>query len=215
MLRALLALSLLPLLALTGCERDDLVIAGRCDESGCRACADGSPPTCWRLPYTPCSATIACGSGMVCTSIGCATACQVDSQCRLGEVCTTDRHCAPQGVSTTLIGGEALLGDPSSLACGARIPLCRISEECGTGRSCVDGACRLGCAGETCPVGQRCSGGLCVEASPAMAECLWDRDCVGGRCINAACHPACSTSGDCGPGEYCNGAVCRADPRPR
>jgi Cys-rich repeat protein len=234
MSRTALSLAFCCLVA-AGCNRDDSV--GYCDDSGCFACSDSSRQNCWPLQHDPCSAATDCAGNQVCTNVGCCARCGADSDCKTGEACTNG-YCAPKNTQTQPVsatpnnntvlcradvtcpaGQECSAGICKAAhapACGIQSVLCAVNADCGANRACQGGGCHATCsASVACPLGQSCTSGVCLDASPATAQCLWDFDCgPASRCINASCHPLCGADAQCASGELCDSGVCRADYRP-
>ena len=228
--------SLFAAAAVAGCNRDNTArfAWGDCNDSGCFGCIDDTKKDCWPLPYQACSGPEhQCEGGAVCTTIGCAATCHADTDCRQGEVCNAGGFCAPGNMhptpvvpgtviacakDTDCLRGYTCTGGTCSHAatCGLPATLCTATDQCGTGRTCFEGACHFICGQSgPCPLGQACSSGACIDLAPLKAECLFDNDCGAAyRCLNAVCHPLCGTDNQCGTGAFCDAGVCRADMRP-
>ena len=96
----------------------------------------------------------------------------------------------------------------------ATTPPCLNDNDCGAGRMCENGVCRLtdpGCAVDgDCPNGQVCRAGICE--SGGASECTTTADCPDGQaCYSGVCEPIeaeCVVSADCGVGEDCVDGQC-------
>jgi MYXO-CTERM domain-containing protein len=117
--------------------------------------------------------------------------------------------------------------------CGAGLAICDrgvctdvcFEGSCPEGLECnEEGRCaEAACADVECPVGQRCSGGECVD-SCAGITCPLGLNCVAGRCLDLCediecdpecsvcslgeCVPRCDDSADCSSGESCDDGLC-------
>jgi hypothetical protein len=159
---------------------------------------------------TPCETHADCGNGMFCHDGLCEEGCQSDDDCPGDEVCAACGECQP----------------PDNPVCGEYKELCETSADCGADRDCNDlGRCAYECDGAdpTCPLGQVCESGLCVDdPAPSSPECLTAADCDavshctanGCLCVNTYCQPLCEIDDDCLWGQFCHLGVCKADYRP-
>lgn len=96
---------------------------------------------------------------------------------------------------------------------------CADGFECTEAGRCVE----IGCEGVECPLGQRCSGGECVDACGGIV-CPVGLDCFAGRCLDLCegvecdpectvcergeCIPRCFGEEDCGTDEVCLRGAC-------
>ena len=141
---------------------------------------------------TDCQGGATCIDGVcarpTCDSSTTTCACTTDAQCGAGNVCAGGRC---QSATTT----------------------CRFNSQCGAGRVCVNQQCRPACADGSCPAGQACQAGVCVER--AAGQCTRDAECAATqRCVNATCLTRCTSSVSCGAGNYCTDqGVCAVDTR--
>jgi hypothetical protein len=154
-------------------------------------------------PTTGCTADTDCQAEQLCSAGACIAKCKSDDDCGPDSVCTACGKCEPKGVPAT---------------CGAAPMFCSEQVGCGTGKSCVNNRCHAVCASsESCPVGQVCSSGLCLDdPAPAKPECKLDLDCgaSSGICINGYCHALCKTGAECSQGALCQMGVCQPDYTP-
>jgi hypothetical protein len=141
---------------------------------------------------TDCQGGATCVNGAcvrpTCDSSTTTCGCSADSQCATGNFCVGGR-CQP----------------PSDT--------CRFNSQCGAGRVCVNQQCRPACTDGSCPTGQACQDGACVDR-PA-GQCTRDAECMATqRCVNATCLNRCTGNAECGTGNYCTDAgVCAVDTR--
>ncbi len=75
---------------------------------------------------------------------------------------------------------------------------CEEGDACNPAGVCVEAAC----ADVTCPAGQRCVGGECVEACEGIV-CPHGQQCVEGRCTDLCAVVTCE------PGEVCRDGICQ------
>ena len=88
---------------------------------------------------------------------------------------------------------------------GRCIPPC-FEGGCTDGYACsADGVCvDAACVDVTCPAGQRCTGGVCVDGCDGIT-CPYDQTCVAGRCVDV-----CDVI-TCGDGMVCQHGECRGE----
>ncbi len=100
--------------------------------------------------------------------------------------------------------GDGLCDSPNICYQGACIPPC-FEGGCGEGFECsAEGACvDAACVDVTCPAGQRCTGGTCVDGCDGVT-CPHDQACVAGRCVDV-----CAVI-TCGEGQVCQNGACSA-----
>lgn len=109
------------------------------------------------------------------------------------------------------------------------MPICSAGQVCRAGvcvATCLDGACspgfecergtnlcvEEGCAGVSCPEGQRCSRGVCGGACAGVV-CPAGQDCVAGRCVDLCAGLTCDDCTVCERGECverCTATSCPA-----
>jgi len=137
------------------------------------------------------------------------TGCLYSADCAEGQECL-DGVCVVPNTG----GGGGGGGEGSG---GYTGPLCTFNYECGTDGTCIDGHCHENCVDSTtCPIGQICDTGICVDDPMPTPECATSDECAnGGFCINALCYPGCVADSECGADEFCKRNVCRPDFRPR
>jgi hypothetical protein len=173
------------------CDIPDGSTAGLCVETG--TCTD--PDDC--AVYGP---------GLTCDDRGICV--PEEAPCPDGECgCIDDSEC---GDGTLCIDSR----------CTDLATICLFDFECGEG-TCVDNKCHSLCVGGpfevSCPVGQGCSSGICMDLELGLDQCVFDEDCGAEgsfRCINATCHPTCGDVEECGYAEACTAGICRADVAP-
>jgi MYXO-CTERM domain-containing protein len=104
-----------------------------------------------------------------------------------------------------MVDGEGLCDAPNVCYQGACIPPC-FEGGCESGYTCSsDGVCvDSACVDVTCPSGQRCAGGVCVDGCDGIT-CPHARTCVAGRCVDV-----CSVI-TCGDGYVCQDGECRGE----
>ncbi|MGE0784713.1 MAG: nidogen-like domain-containing protein [Sandaracinaceae bacterium] len=144
-----------------------------CDAGGTGACG---------LGITQCV-----GREVVCSAIGTSSMerCDgIDNDCN-GEVDEGDLCAAP----SICVNGQCV---PPCFEGG-----CPEGQACNGSGVCVDTACES----VTCPPGQRCVLGECVDGC-AGVTCPYDQQCVAGRCVNL-----CDVL-TCGAGEVCRNGAC-------
>lgn len=166
-----------------------------------------------------CTRAADCPSGYACDMRGvCVPGC-TDAECSArgaGLVCdATARQCVPSGrcsANTDCTAPNVCLGG----SCQPPTNQCQFDYQCsGTGQSCVDGQCVVGCttanAATMCASGQVCTAGHCAypTGSTCSPACGASQLCVSGACLTT-----CSTDATCGAGNFCDHGVCRVDTRP-
>lgn len=139
-----------------GCPTGESCIEGRCVESGCEM--------------------VSCPTGQRCRGGTCVDACD-------GITCPVNLQCRA-GRCVDLCDGNACdqctVCDPADGSCVAR---CQY-EPCPGGLSCqMDGRCvEMSCVDVTCPAGQVCESGSCVDACMG-ATCAANEMCENGMCV--------------------------------
>lgn len=95
---------------------------------------------------------------------------------------------------------------------------CLTDAECGPSSLCMcDGLCyELDCSNSIeCPGGTLCSNGFCSSASPAQSSCTSSADCgCGEYCGENQCKAGCQMDADCCGNGFCQEGECVADPPP-
>jgi MYXO-CTERM domain-containing protein len=98
--------------------------------------------------------------------------------------------------------GDLCTGDLEVCSMGRCVGPC-FEGGCGDGFTCTEtGSCvETACIGVTCPIGQRCLGGTCVDACGGVT-CPHGQQCVFGTCTNL-----CDLI-ECGEGQICEDGAC-------
>lgn len=141
-----------------------------CFEGGCNpgeVCTDG-------VCVDEACASVECGANERCRGGACIGAC-TDITCPLGQECRAGRCVDPcSGVTCD---------DCTACVEGACVARCTESS-CASGQVCGnDGRCvASGCESMTCPLGEFCQGGSCVDACTG-AICPEGELCQGGACV--------------------------------
>jgi hypothetical protein len=181
-------------------------VSGYCDDSGCYEC--DLDKHCWPIPNAKCTGPDSCAGGTVCTSIGCAKACSLVTDCAEGEACVTG-FCAPGGFSkvspylppTTCSGDSGCKSDEVCDA-GSCIPRCKSDDDCGPDAVCAEcGKCQPKGIPATCGAAQL----FCSE----QVGCGTGKSCVKNRC-----HAQCTSSATCAVGQLCKDGLCIDDESP-
>jgi Cys-rich repeat protein len=172
---------------------------------------------------TRCSATEACGTGLVCQDELCVTLpCDGPAACPTGTTCTVS---GGEGVCTAIeCGCETCDACPAGETCSAGLCVaagaaCSAAAPCAGTDVCEDGACRpcagaecdAGCTTASCPDGQQCNAttGACEAAGLGVCAACTDNAACGAdaRCIQLqggkSCLPNCTASTDCAAGWTC------------
>lgn len=179
-----------------------------------------------------CSTSADCPQGTVCTGGECigpiempgteVGACVRSQDCPDGLICRdgqctynypflcTDGECACDATHACAEGYACVDG-----LCRAQSSVCQFNHECGADRVCLNGTCTAQCASGTCPTGQTCSNGTCVDVPPVTGTCTDNSGCAATQvCVDSTCIDACMTDAECGTGRYCVSGVCLVDDRP-
>ena len=83
---------------------------------------------------------------------------------------------------------------------------CTSSDSCPAGQSCASGFCVDPCVGVSCALGERCETGRCVDPCIDL-ECREGEVCYAGECGSSSCERI-----GCARDEYCVIDECRPDP---
>lgn len=160
-------------------------------------CVAPSEPTPTPNPGA-CRVNTDCQGGALCVNGACARPTCDGATTSCG--CSTDTQCA---TGNTCVAGR----------CQAPSDTCRFNSQCGAGRVCLNQQCRPACTDGSCPTGQACADGVCVDR-PA-GQCARDSECAANqRCVNSTCFTRCTGNAECGAGNYCTDAgVCAVDTR--
>ncbi|MFO0709918.1 MAG: MYXO-CTERM sorting domain-containing protein [Sandaracinus sp.] len=226
-----------------GNSRDFVMVSGsRTNDITRRLCEDtnvdpadpASAPGVWRFLVR--GGVVECpGAGEDCTVDGAQGVCAIGRTSCVGA----DIVCAPQFTSSAercdnldndcdgmVDDGSTLCPDPQVCASGRCVDPC-FEGGCLEGQTCTAaGVCvETACVDVTCPPGQRCEGGTCVEGCDGVT-CPLGQTCIAGRCVDGCatitCDPTCEacdsgacvprcTAGSCPAGEDCNSdGVCRS-----
>ena len=78
---------------------------------------------------------------------------------------------------------------------------CRTDDDCPEGR-CVSDRCTACVCNDDCAGDQYCERGECVGGCESSDDCPVGEVCTGGLCLD------CETDDDCGLGEFCQGGRC-------
>jgi len=193
-----------------------------CADAGCSCstnadCHDTAFPTCVGAQCVACSTSPdSCVAGYYCVDTkNCAYGCKSDAECTgSGKFCDTTRHACLD---------------------------CRTSADCTNGLQCTpSGSCTIACevggdaASTSCPNGQSCCGGFCIDTSTDVRNCKTcgnvckgsgSQECCGGTCTDVlstttscgTCETSCSTTNDspsCAAGACvfaCSPGFCHTD----
>jgi MYXO-CTERM domain-containing protein len=138
-----------------------------------------------------------CSPGQTCTENGC-----VDAACA-SVTCPDGQRCV-EGACVDACNGVVC---PGNLACraGQCVDPCAgaVCDDCTV---CVDGGCATRCQFSTCPGGMTCmANGTCMESACASVSCPSGQMCRSGSCVDA-CQGAV-----CPDGQMCQGGSCVAE----
>ena len=213
--RVVIVLGLLMASVAAGCTQEDYY----CDASGCYYC-DGTgcrpvaPPG-----RSACGCDRDCGTGSVCTALGCTVTCGASGSgtaCPHGTVCTGG-FCAGPTETAPTAQIECVCDPTVATSCDrfahAGETLACVCPPGGTCACVIQGG-RVDCSTDPslCPVEYTCVAGEC---RPPTAVCRYDSQCATGqRCENSACVLPCA-AGTCATGSSCGAdGFCHADPPP-
>ena len=174
----------------------------------------------------PCSElNFTCKNTEVCTPEGyCVDAMCADVTCEPGErcyqgmcrnpcddvICPPPQMCLAGRCADPCVGVTCETGRVCDQ--GVCVPTCDC-QICATGKECADdGRCvPTGCSDRTCPAGQTCAAGACVDACTG-ARCPPGEKCEGGSCVDACMGVTCPTGQKCAAGvciDSCTDVLCR------
>ncbi|HWN69362.1 MAG TPA: hypothetical protein VNM90_17095 [Haliangium sp.] len=208
--KALLALTVVSAMALTGCQ---IYFGPPNDDPDCEpwGCDQPEPP-----PGTPggdCNINSDCAAGCYCNPEGwCEEAgfCNGDWECPSGFICDERASCVPGNSEPTwcMVNEECPSGSYCDPWSGQCLPSwsCRDDVECGGGMHCDE---RGTCVPTLCDDNSDCPDGYC---DVAFGQCIptWacgnDEECgVGMTCDAGRCVPTpCDSNDDCAAGCYCD-----------
>ncbi|AKF10712.1 nidogen-like domain-containing protein [Sandaracinus amylolyticus] len=168
----------------------------------------------------------ACAAGRIscaCSGASCTTSCVPQVTPRAERCNQLDDDC--DGMVDDE-GEGALCASGQRCIDGACVGTC-FEGGCPTGLTCTDTGCvESACVGVTCPPGERCRGGACVDACGGVT-CPAPTICIGGACVDpcasvmcdectacddGSCAPRCDLGGSCGAGEECQASTGRCVP---
>ncbi|MCA9581258.1 MAG: hypothetical protein KC416_05650 [Myxococcales bacterium] len=157
------------------CELDPMGCASNTDCQG-GTCVDGS------CRQTLCQFDFECGSASkMCVNGACFERCEAaDDPCPTGQACDVDA------------------GRCKNLPKGAI--LCEDNTECGSGEVCINTECLtacLGVGGGECGQGRRCTDGVCRVDDRPKPFCKGADDCLSGPCVKGVCRTTCETTTEC------------------
>ena len=180
-------------------------------------CAEPAELVSGTLPVTDpqrlaCYFNSECPLGQVCTSGRCTTQCITDRDCAAGSTCTAGACVVPGTMSTTD---------------GGSVPRCSVNSDCGENLHCnAQGYCGPECYFDRdCGSGVRCepndpnavsdggrNAGHCLNpvAGETGSPCSLNSECHGNlRCTSGRCAAECLADPDCpGTGSCCVNALC-------
>jgi MYXO-CTERM domain-containing protein len=125
-----------------------------------------------------------------------------DGPCNANEVCTQGR-CIPKCDSGEFQCAAGLTCDANGLCVE---PAC-IGKTCPAGQTCVGGACVDACTGVTCPFGNACQNGVCVDPCAGVA-CSADEVCEAGACKLKCDCAGCPSGATCASNGRCVTTAC-------
>jgi hypothetical protein len=142
-----------------------------------------------------------CPPNEVCNDAGyCVDPSCVDVDCPADQICVAGQCKAPCDGVVCPHGQQCRLGhcvDPCA------------TVSCDTSEVCVDGVCRASCVCAPCAAGFECStlgDGLCVEAGCGSVSCPAGQFCQAGTCVDSCAGAVCP------PGQTCETGDCVDDP---
>jgi hypothetical protein len=125
-----------------------------------------------------------------------------DGPCGVDEVCAQGR-CTPKCNAGEFRCNAGLTCDSNGLCVE---PAC-VGKTCPAGQACVAGACVDACTAVTCPYGKACQNGVCVDPC-AGVTCSSDEVCEAGACkLKCDCAP-CATGKTCLANGHCVANAC-------
>lgn len=182
-----------------------------CDRGRCVA-------PCSELNFT-CKNTEVCTPQGYCVDAMCAdVTCEPGERCYMGMcrnpcddvTCPAPQMCLAGRCADPCMGVTC---DPGRVCDqGVCVPTCDC-QICATGKECADdGRCvPTGCSNRTCPAGQTCAAGACVDACTG-ARCPPGEKCAGGACVDACMDVTCPSGQKCAAGvcvDSCTDVLCR------
>lgn len=139
---------------------------------------------------------------MMCNNEQCINPCSLRTSCGLNALCTPYNH------KPRCSCGPGYTGNPA-IAC-SEIPVCRISDDCSIGQTCVDGRCSLvsACASDhECQQGSICEAGKCSPGCRSHSDCDFTSACINAKCQNPCRFKTCGSNAQCLPINH--ESVCR------
>ncbi|KAJ8890121.1 hypothetical protein PR048_009628 [Dryococelus australis] len=169
----------------------------------------------------PCGGHPQCAEGQACISSYCQIGCRANKDCRGDQACINSKCqdpckrkevCGPNAIcrcenhATQCYCPKGFSGNPVPQQGCIRVPKpCGKLSDCPVGQRCSAGICVLPCShAEECAVGERCDDGACVKV------CYGDSNCLAGEvCLDGTCRLGCGSDQDCHTNQLCIRNMCR------
>jgi hypothetical protein len=116
-----------------------------------------------------------------------------------GPICSSLESCVNGFCIGSCFEGACSDGLVCDTASGQCTDAACVGITCPSGQRCRMGACVDACAGVVCPHGQACNGGVCADGCAGLT-C---DDCT--TCVEGVCAPRCTSDASCRSGETCRG----------